>query len=614
MARASESRRRRPEAASKPILPSRGGHAQPRRNPAPRPTARAIDGSAVHGDAAALRAALPGLSSFTYDSCSAAPADCDGHEDWGDACGHTCGCGSLAPGPAVGNTDAACCTCAALDHGTCPVADHAIQPPCACDGGWVGEQCDQECNGHGHSAAGAAPAAAAALLSDTTAVAEAVTASADACAGGIDASGSGAIAIGSYPDNADCTWAISCADPAAQVGLAFASFDTEGNFDFVTVYDGGSTDAPRIGEKLSGGSPPPPQLSSGPAMLVRLTSDGSTSGSGFSAGFVCGSPACTCDPAFSGDLCDTCSPAFSGDLCDTFHPCFSVDCHGHGTCDEAERPVTVRNPPAVCTCNPAFSGDLCDTFGPCFGADCHGHGTCDEAERPATTSDSVDFTVCTCSGNWAGDRCERDLCASVSCGENGGCVRGECACVPGWAGMHCEGDWCLPHGKRVLGGEACVCERGFSGRLCTIDDCATIDCGRQGRCASGACACTNGFRGDRCEIDPCLPHGAFAEQAGCMCTPAYSSELCDVFEPCFDVDCGDHGATCDAQPRPASPKDTAAICACDKGWEGDRCEVDKCTTIDCGTNGVCNRGVRNAAIVIMRPSRIGLGPPRPPQC
>jgi hypothetical protein len=148
----------------------------------------------------------------------------------------------------------------------------------------------------------------------------------------------------------------------------------------------------------------------------------------------------------------------------------------------------------------------------------------------------------------------------------------------------------------VPGGEDCACEAGFSGALCTVDDCDAIDCGAHGECGAGVCACQNGFRGKRCEVDPCLPNGAFALQTGrCACKPAYSGGLCHLFSACFGVECGEHGARCDEQDRPASPKDTTAVCACEQGWEGRSCETDQCVAIDCGINGACSRGVRNGA-------------------
>ena len=94
---------------------------------------------------------------------------------------------------------------------------------------------------------------------------------------------------GGYGHGHDCNWHLACSDPAASPLLVFTSFSTEANYDFVTIYDGDSNDAPQIGrfhgEDLPGGDQG--LQSTGSNMLVRLTTDGSISREGFSATFEC---------------------------------------------------------------------------------------------------------------------------------------------------------------------------------------------------------------------------------------------------------------------------------------------------------------------------------------
>lgn len=92
----------------------------------------------VYGDATALAVAAGPHEQFYHDSCSPR-ADCD--TDW-EQCGHECGCGSPAGGAnAIGRSDAACCSCELVDHGSCP-SPVAGSGPCTCDGGWTGERCE----------------------------------------------------------------------------------------------------------------------------------------------------------------------------------------------------------------------------------------------------------------------------------------------------------------------------------------------------------------------------------------------------------------------------------------------------------------------------------------
>ena len=68
--------------------------------------------------------------------------------------------------------------------------------------------------------------------------------------------------------------------------LTFFSFDTESNYDHVSVYDGGDINAALLGE-FHGSSVPSDQTASGSQLFVKLESDGSVEGDGFTATFEC---------------------------------------------------------------------------------------------------------------------------------------------------------------------------------------------------------------------------------------------------------------------------------------------------------------------------------------
>ena len=99
---------------------------------------------------------------------------------------------------------------------------------------------------------------------------------------------------GWYENNAHCEWELFCVDPAQHVLLTFSSFSTEANFDFVRTAEqcgggGGLAGSGTPAEHSYDGSGPP--LGAGLGLCspatVTFTSDGSVSGAGFEASFVC---------------------------------------------------------------------------------------------------------------------------------------------------------------------------------------------------------------------------------------------------------------------------------------------------------------------------------------
>ena len=93
---------------------------------------------------------------------------------------------------------------------------------------------------------------------------------------------------GGYSSSAHCEWDIRC-EHGQVVALHFTALDTEADWDFVSLYDGGSeSSSPRIAQ-LSGSSVPvgvPLGARSG-ELAVVLTSDGNTEADGFAAEYWC---------------------------------------------------------------------------------------------------------------------------------------------------------------------------------------------------------------------------------------------------------------------------------------------------------------------------------------
>lgn len=86
---------------------------------------------------------------------------------------------------------------------------------------------------------------------------------------------------GHYSDGMTCHWSLSS---NTNLELIFFRFNTEGNYDYVYVYDGGSSSYPLLG-KYHGTSMPAAITSSSNQLFVTFTSDGSNTRDGFAASY-----------------------------------------------------------------------------------------------------------------------------------------------------------------------------------------------------------------------------------------------------------------------------------------------------------------------------------------
>ncbi|CAG9759532.1 unnamed protein product [Ceutorhynchus assimilis] len=148
---------------------------------------------------------------------------------------------------------------------------------------------------------------------------------------------------------------------------------------------------------------------------------------------------CQCPEGYMGQYCKTA-------LC---YP----QCMNGGNCTS----------PGVCSCPPGFQGTHCE--GGICSQKCLNGGKC------------VQKDTCECSKGYYGPRCEFSRCI-IPC-LNGGRCRGvnKCKCLRGFRGDHCEIGRAKParaacnlncrHGSCAPDGEpACICEKGWHGRLC----------------------------------------------------------------------------------------------------------------------------------------------------
>ena len=94
----------------------------------------------------------------------------------------------------------------------------------------------------------------------------------------------GTTPTGSYSNNLNCSWLIQ--PPGATfITLSWNRFLTEGNFDFVRVYDGATTASPLVGT-YDGAAIPPSVTSSGGSLLIVFTTDGTVVRTGWEATYT----------------------------------------------------------------------------------------------------------------------------------------------------------------------------------------------------------------------------------------------------------------------------------------------------------------------------------------
>ena len=90
--------------------------------------------------------------------------------------------------------------------------------------------------------------------------------------------------LAAYSDNLNCQWVIEPPD-RRNVVLQFSRFSTESCCDIVTVYDGTTVNAPILGQFSGTDIPPVFSTVSRSGMLVRFTTDGSVTSSGWAASY-----------------------------------------------------------------------------------------------------------------------------------------------------------------------------------------------------------------------------------------------------------------------------------------------------------------------------------------
>ncbi len=93
---------------------------------------------------------------------------------------------------------------------------------------------------------------------------------------------------GDYNNNESYTKTFVAATPGSALRFTFTEFNTEASYDYLYVYDGGTTSAPQIpGSPFHGTSLPPVITANNDSITFKFTSDGSNVGAGWNATISC---------------------------------------------------------------------------------------------------------------------------------------------------------------------------------------------------------------------------------------------------------------------------------------------------------------------------------------
>ncbi|VDN81915.1 unnamed protein product [Brugia pahangi] len=209
-------------------------------------------------------------------------------------------------------------------------------------------------------------------------------------------------------------------------------------------------------------------------------------------------------------LCN-CESGWNGEHCDIdINECIRFPCEHDGNC---------TNTPGSyhCSCDSYHLGDHCEVVGSCVERPCGDNGDC--IQQTSTTHS------CVCRRGYTGDTCDIliDYCSPNPCENGATCQKFiggfSCSCLAGFAGETCslDIDDCINnvcrnggHCMDRINGYECDCEgTGYRGTHCTedIDECELGVC-VYGRCTnligSYNCICDIGYIGKRCTVeDPC---------------------------------------------------------------------------------------------------------------
>jgi len=300
---------------------------------------------------------------------------------------------------------------------------------------------------------------------------------------------------------------------------------------------------------------------------------------------------CRCNVGWQGDECEECLP---------LEGCVMENTESGSGCYQGETPV-----PSSCQCKEEWSGTHCDQP-KCLSSQDGSELKCVQGDCVKVGKDSNGDQLshfCQCKVGWKGencDECEPAYECPTAKNETGAGIRachlpGQCRCAgirqedndeqhkrcTIWISDVCgDGHYTCKNSGTCNDG-ICQCAKGFSGHICEIDACDSIECQNSGTCSAGECICSKGFSGDHCEKDMCdsidCQNSGTCTEGECECADGFSGELCET-DLCELKSCLNSG-TC-----------SAGKCVCAEGFSGNLCQNVLCDGLECENFATCNAG------------------------
>ena len=398
---------------------------------------------------------------------------------------------------------------------------------------------------------------------------------------------------GNYDSDQECSWTIEAS--GGDITVRFPSFETEYEYDYVSIYDCANAIEGCLLDSLSGSSVPPETefVSSTGTLSIVFKSDGSVTAPGFEAAWSIAAASemrCLCNAGSRGPVGGPCTQCLAGKFksepdmaecsdCPVGTFSTAVGSTSSSTCERC--PASTSSPagsssPSACSCRPGHS---ISTDGTCVAC------SAGKYKMEAGTSACVEcgmgkYMDSLTTGATSESSCE--LCPANTNSNPSSTSRFSCRCNVGATGS--DGGPCVQCSagkfKENIGDAPCIdCEAGkYSqsvGSSSTCSACPDDSSSPAGSSTSTACACNAGFTGPSggtCVQCPAGKHKAETGNSACLqCEGGkFSSTAGSTSE-----------STCSLCPELSSSPPGSVQCVCNPGTSGPdggpcaRCEAGK---------------------------------------